>query len=119
MSGLGVIIVLILIFVVAPLPVYLIGSKRRVPNAWVAFIPVVGSSIVWLWSMDRSGWMMLIELIPLVNVVFAIWLCFSLPPHHDRTRWWGLALLLLPWLGMLLYALTLEPLPEATHATAF
>lgn len=108
MSGLVVIVILLLVLVVFPWPMYLIATKRGVPNAWVAFIPVVGYTIVWLWAMDRSGWMILISLIPIVNVVFSIWLCFGMPPHHNRTRWWGVALLFLPWLGALWYALTLD-----------
>jgi hypothetical protein len=115
MSGIAVLLIIVVLLGVVPLPYYLIASRRGVPNAWVAFIPFVGASIVWLWSMDRSGWMCLIGLIPLVNIVFGIWMCFGMPPHHGRTRWWGVALLLLPWVGALIYALTLE---QASGAAA-
>ena len=108
MSGAAIFFILILFLVIFPLPVYLIGSKRGVPNSWVAFIPFFGSSIVWLWAMGRSGWMVLISFIPLVNIIFGIWMCFGLPPHHGRTRWWGVALMFLPWLGLLWYAVTLD-----------
>lgn len=116
MNGAVVLIVLLLVFVVGPLPFYVIAKRRGVPNAWVAFIPAVGSTIVWLWAMDRSGWMCLIAFIPFVNIVFAIWLCFGMPPHHGRTRWWGLALLFLPWIGALVYALTLDPVTTGAAA---
>jgi hypothetical protein len=107
-NAVAVLIVILLVLVVLPLPMYLIATRRGIPNAWVAFIPIVGYSIVWLWAMSRSGWMMLIGFIPLVNIVFSIWLCFGMPPHHGRTRWWGVALLFLPWIGALIYALTLD-----------
>ena len=116
MSGLVVVVVLAIIFVILPWPIYMIGKKRRVSHPWVAFIPIVGYSIVWLWSMDRSGWMTLIAFIPLVNIVFSIWLCFGMPPHHGRTRWWGVPLLFLPWLGTLIYAITLDNLTSAAPA---
>jgi hypothetical protein len=118
-KAIEVLFVLVFFFVVLPLPIYLIGSRRGVSRSWVAFIPFVGSTIVWLWAMDRSGWMTLIALIPFVNIIFAIWLCFAMPPHHGRTGWWGVALLFLPWVGTLWYGLTLEHRATSTAAAVY
>jgi hypothetical protein len=108
MKAIEVLLVLAVLFVVFPFPIYLIGSRRGVSHSWVAFVPFVGATITWLWAIDKSGWMTVIAFIPLVNVIFGIWLCFAMPPHHGRTAWWGVPLLLLPWVGTLWYALTLE-----------
>ena len=102
----GVLFLLVLFFVVVSVPSYVIGKRRGLQNPGVAFVPFVGATIVLLWSIDRSGWMCLIALIPLVNVVFTLWLFFSVPAHHGRTRWWGLAFLV-PLIGMYWYAFTL------------
>ncbi len=118
MSGAAVLLIVLIALVVVPLPMYIVGSKRGVSYPWVAFIPVVGYTIVWLWSMDRSGWMTLISFVPIANLVFALWLAFGMPPHHGRTRWWGVALILLPWIGPLIYALTLDDVAGTAVAPA-
>jgi Family of unknown function (DUF5684) len=95
----GVLFVLVLIVVLAGVPSYVIGERRSVKDAWVAFIPFGGPTIVLLWSIDRSGWMVLLGLIPLVNIVFGIWLLFALPSNHGRSLLGGLGLLV-PLVGM-------------------
>lgn len=79
MNSAIVLLILLILFVVVPWPFYLIGKKRAVSYPWVAFIPLVGSTIVWLWAMERSGWMTLISFVPIVNIIFGIWLCFAMP----------------------------------------
>jgi hypothetical protein len=101
----GVLIVLVLVVVLAGVPSYVIGQRRGVSDAWVAFIPFVGPTIVLLWSIGRSGWMVLLGVIPLVNLVFGIWLLFSVPSNHGRSLLWGL---LVPLIGMYTYAFTLD-----------
>ena len=56
----GLLLILVLVFVVLSIPAYVIGRRRGVSDAWVAFIPFFGSTIVLLWSIDRSGWLCLI-----------------------------------------------------------
>ena len=99
-------VVIVLLFVVLGIPSYVIGQRRGVEDAWVAFIPFVGPTIVLLWAIDRSGWLTLLGVIPLVNLVFSIWLFFSIPAHHGRTLWWGAAFFV-PLVGMYSYAFTL------------
>jgi hypothetical protein len=41
-----------------------------------------------------------------------IWMLFTAPGHHGRTRWWGAAFLV-PLIGMYSYAFTL---PESAPA---
>jgi hypothetical protein len=85
---------------------YVIGQRRGVRSPGVAFIPFVGMTIVLLWSIGRSGWMVLLSFVPFVNFVFAIWLVFALPSYHRRSFLWGFVLLV-PVLGMYAYAFTL------------
>ena len=101
----GLLIVLILIVVLASVPAYVIGQRRGVSDAWVAFIPFGGPTIVLLWSIGRSGWLVLLGLVPLANFMFGIWLLFAVPRNHGRSLLWGLGLLV-P-LGAYVYAWTL------------
>jgi hypothetical protein len=115
-SGVGVLLVLIVFYVAVSLPAYIIGTRRGVESPGVAFIPLVGPTIVMLWSMEESGWLTLLTLVPLVNLVFSIWLYFAMPNRHGRTRWWGAVILFIPIIGLVVYALTLEE--GAAPATA-
>ena len=90
----------------------MIAQRRSLANAWVAFIPLFGPTIVLLWSIDRSGWMCLLAAIPIINIGFTIWLFFSIPAHHGRTSWWGLVMLV-PVIGLYFYGFTL-PKPAST-----
>ncbi len=51
--------------------------------------------------------MMLLAVVPLVGLVFAIWLLFALPSNHGRSLLWGLGLLV-PFIGMYAYDFTLD-----------
>jgi hypothetical protein len=94
--------------IVGAVPAYVIGLRRQVRSPGVAFVPYFGATIVFLRSMDISGWAVLFVLVPLVNLFFVIWLFFAMPNRHGRTRLWGLPLLLLPLVGLYLYAFTLS-----------
>ena len=87
-------------------PAYMVGQRRGVRSPGVAFIPLVGITLVLLWSIGRRGWMVLMAFVPIVNFVFWIWLLFALPSYHRRSQLWGFVLLL-PVLGWYLYAFTL------------
>jgi hypothetical protein len=87
-------------------PSYVIGQRRGVNDAWVAFVPFVGPLIVLLWSIGRSGWLAILGLVPIVNLVFALWLLFALPSTHGRSLLWALGLLV-PLVGIYAYAFTL------------
>jgi hypothetical protein len=110
MSGAAIIFLVVLV-VLAGIPAYTIGLRRAVSSPGVAFIPLFGPTIVILWSMGRSGWMTLLGIVPLVNLIFGIWFIFALPSSHQRTRWWALGLLV-PLIGIYAYAFTLEAVPD-------
>jgi hypothetical protein len=55
-SGAAALLVILLVVLVAiPLPAYVVGRRRGIRDAWVAFIPFFGATIVLLWSISRSG----------------------------------------------------------------
>ena len=99
---------LAIVVVVGAVPAYVIGLRRQVRSPGVAFVPFFGATIVFLRSMDISGWAALFVLVPFVNLIFIIWLYFAMPDRHGRTRLWGFALLLLPIVGLYTYAFTLS-----------
>jgi hypothetical protein len=111
------IIVLLLIWLGLSVPAYVVGKRRGVTSAGVALVPFVGPWIVILWSIERSGWHVLLIVIPLVNVIFAIWVALTVPSEQARTRWWALAFLT-PYVNAVafwVYAFTLEAdTPAAT-----
>jgi hypothetical protein len=85
MSAVGALLFLALVVVFVSIPCYVIAQRRGLPNAWAAFIPIFGPTIVLLWSIDRSGWMCLLAAIPIINPGFTIWLFFTMAAHHGRT----------------------------------
>jgi len=109
----GLLVVVVLIYVLVAVPAYVIGQRRGVQDAWVAFVPLFGTTIVLLWSIERSGWLCLLGVVPLVNLVFSVWLLFSIPAHHGRTLWWGAAFFV-PLVGFYSYAFTLDERPSST-----
>jgi hypothetical protein len=109
-SHLLVIISWIAAWILATIPVFVIGIRRRVVRAGVAFIPIIGPTIVLLQSIRRSGWLCLLGLFPLTAIFFYLWLICVLPGRHGRTRWWIPALLipLVNLFGYYAYAFTLD-----------
>jgi len=61
------IILLLFFFLGLSLPAFIVGKRRGVSAPGVAFVPFFGPWIVILWSIDRTGWMVLITLIPLAS----------------------------------------------------
>jgi AhpC/TSA family len=84
----------ILGWILGSIPAFVIGRRLGVIHPGEAFIPAVGSSIVLLHSIRRSGWLCLLGLIPLVSLVFFIWLACVIPGEHGRTKWWILGFLI-------------------------
>jgi hypothetical protein len=88
-------------------PCYLIGKRRGVSNAWLAFIPLVGSLIVVLWATPASLWLLAGLVVPVVLLVI---LAVQVPRRHGRSWWWTLGFLV-PYVDLLVlyaYAFTLS-----------
>ena len=85
---------IIVSFVLAAIPAFVVGRRLGVVHSGEAFIPFVGPSIVVLHSIRRSGWLCILGLIPFVSLIFFIWLACVIPGEHRRTRWWILPFLI-------------------------
>jgi len=114
------ILVLLFFFFGLSVPAFVVGRRRGVKGAGVAFVPFVGPWIVILWSIERSGWLVLLTFIPLVGLVFAIWAAFTIPDEHGRTKWWALPFLIpgVNFAGFWVYAFTLKPAEPTAYAVA-
>ena len=101
---------IVALFLVIAVPAYVVGRRCGLNSPGVAFIPLVGPTIVILWSIQRSGWLSILGLIPLVTIIFHIWLVITVPGEHERTRWWALPFLipLVNVIAFYVYAFTLE-----------
>src|SRR5262245_42976549 len=103
----------LVLWITMTLPCYVIGRRRGVSNAWLAFIPLVGSVLVLLWSMPASLWWLLGLFVP---VVLLVGLAIMLPQRHGRSQWWTLAFLV-PYadlLALYVYAFTLPARADAS-----
>ena len=98
-------------WILGSIPAYVIGQRLGVVHAGEAFIPIVGPYIVLLHSIKRSGWLCILGLIPIVSLIFYIWLICVIPSDHGRTRWWILPFLipLVNVIAYYVYAFTLDP----------
>jgi uncharacterized protein DUF5684 len=109
-STIGVLVFWVVAVAVIGIPAYVVGERRRVESPWLAFVPLVGPYIVILRSIGRSGWLSLLMLIPLIDIVFGIWLAFTVPAAHRRETAWGIAFIipLVDLVAFYVYAFTLE-----------
>ncbi len=109
--GSAEVFVLLFSAVVVGVPAFVVGQRRGVEAPGIAFVPLVGAWIVILRSIGRSGWLAVLALIPLVSLGLYIWVAFTVPAEHDRTRWWTLPFLI-PGANIVafwVYAFTLNP----------
>jgi hypothetical protein len=103
-------IFLILVLGILSVPAYIVGSRLRVQQPGLAFIPFVGAWIVILRSARINAWLTILAVIPYVNFVFGIWAAFKIPSRHGRSTAWGICFIipLVNLIGFWVYAFTLE-----------
>jgi hypothetical protein len=114
--------VVYLVFLLAlfPVPAFIVAQRRGVPSPGLAFIPFVGPWIVILRSIGTSAWLAIGALVPLANLVLAIWAAFTVPVRHGMSRWWTLPFLIpfVNYVAFWIYAVTLPQQPtrvETAH----
>jgi hypothetical protein len=109
-SFLPFLLVLVAIACVLGVPVYVLGRRRGVEHAWLAFIPILGVAAVLFESIGRSGWYAFLAFIPTIGpLVIYVWTAVEVPEKHGRSRWWTAALIV-PGpnvIGYWIYAFTL------------
>ena len=119
----GEVVYLVFLLAIFPVPAFIVGVRRGVSYPGLAFIPLFGPWIVIFRSIGTSAWLAIGAVIPLANLIIAIWTAFTVPVRHQMSRWWTLFFLIpfVNYVAFWVYAVTLPPQPpeaEATHANA-
>ena len=78
-----------------------IADKLSIPNSWLAWIPIAQAWVM-IRAAGKSGWWLILLLIPLVNIVIALILLFAMPVNLGKSSLYGL-LPFVPVLGIFLY----------------
>jgi hypothetical protein len=110
MESIVFVLLFVAVFCAIVTPVFVIGRRRGQPNAWAAFVPLLGLWIVLCESMGRSGWFALLVFIPTAGpLALLVWTAVQVPAHHGRSRWWTLAFIVpgVNLIGYWFYAFTL------------
>ncbi|ASZ11377.1 hypothetical protein KTO58_18250 [Chitinophaga pendula] len=87
--------VLVLMFVVCPWRIY---TKAEQPG-WASLVPVY-ATLVLLRIIGKPWWWLLLMLIPIVNIVFAIWATNLLSRSFGKSEGFTVGMLLLPFVFM-------------------
>ena len=117
----GEVVYLVFLLAIFPVPAFIVGVRRGVSYPGLAFIPLVGPWIVIFRSIGTSAWLAAGAVIPLANLIIAIWAAFTVPVRHGMSRWWTLFFLIpfVNYVAFWVYAVTLPqhtPDKEATRA---
>ena len=122
MAGFGILIIIleIALYVYFCLCLYLIAKKLNVSAPWIAFIPIIQ---IWtiVASAGKPWWWIILLLVPIVNIIIAIYIWLCITENLGRNKWLGLLMLVpivnLVFLGMLAFSKTEEfRYTEATTA---
>ncbi len=69
-----------------------LARKTGTPNGWLAWIPI--ANVVLLCHIGRrSGWLALLLLIPLVNILVAVWLWMCVAEARGKPSWTGILMI--------------------------
>jgi len=70
-------------------------------RGWAAIIPFYNVWVL-LRIVGRPGWWFILWLIPVVNIIIGIILMFDLAKSFDKSVWWGLGLVIIPFIMALI-----------------
>ena len=113
-SPLLAIVLSIVVYLVATVPVYKIAQRLNEENAWMAFVPIANAFL--LVSMaGKEWWWVLLMLIPVINFFIAIILFMGIADNLGHPSWMGI-LMIVPLLNLaLLYYWAFGPAPAARY----
>ncbi|MEJ2367174.1 MAG: DUF5684 domain-containing protein [Acidobacteriota bacterium] len=79
---------------------HVIGNKTGVPNAWLAWIPIIN-----LWVVVRAGdkglWWIIMFFIPLINIIFGVLIWVAIAERRGKPGWIGI-LTIIPVVNILI-----------------
>ena len=70
-----------------------IAGKLSVANGWLAFIPIANVYLMCK-IVGISGWYLLLSFVPLVNVIFFVYLWWKIAERRERPGWYGILMLI-------------------------
>jgi len=79
---------------------YTIADKTITPNAWLAWIPIVNIYTMCKVAV-KSGWWIILLLIPLVNIVAYIAIWMAIAEACDQPSWLGV-LMIIPGINFII-----------------
>lgn len=96
----GIYVVSLIIGILSIVAMWRIFAKAGEPG-WAAIIPLYNAYVLYKISWG-NGWLFLLQLVPCVNVVFAIMLCFKLSRAFGKGTGFGFGLLFLNVIFMMI-----------------
>lgn len=88
-------------YLIQAITIYKIAEKANVGNRWIAFIPLLQFILI-LHIIDISALWILLVLIPLVNIIFGIYVIAKLLQAFDLPLWLVVICILIPFAYQLL-----------------
>jgi uncharacterized membrane protein YhaH (DUF805 family) len=78
----------IVIYIIYALPIFIIARKSEHSCAWMAFIPLLNLWLLLDMADMELAWLLL-YLIPIVNILFFIYLWMRIAENTNKSMWWG------------------------------
>ncbi|HMB26054.1 MAG TPA: DUF5684 domain-containing protein [Patescibacteria group bacterium] len=82
----------IAVYVYTALTLMLIAKKTKDEPAWLAWIPIVNVFLM-VKIAKMSYWSILLIFIPLVNIVWGVYLWWKIAEARGKSGWWGIAMI--------------------------
>ncbi len=98
--GAGGVIVFIIIYLVAVIPLMGVFNKAGAP-AWAAIIPIYNLYVL-LKIVGRPGWWIILFIIPIVNIVVSIIVYYDLSKSFGHGAGFTVGLVFLSWIFLLI-----------------
>ena len=80
-------------YVYVSLALQTIAKKTNTENAWMAWIPILGSIIVPVLVSKKPGWWILLCFIPLVGIVIGVIVWMAVAEARGKPNWWGILII--------------------------
>jgi len=93
----------LLLFIAYVAGLWMIFNKAG-EAGWKAIIPIYNLWVL-LEIVGRPGWWIILFFIPIVNVIIWIFVALDLSKSFDKSGWYALGILLLPWLFLVILGL--------------
>jgi len=90
----------LVVYVWLALCLYMIANKTRIPNAWLAWIPIANLYLMCKVA-GRAGWWTILFFIPLANIIIAIIIWMGIARARNKPSWLGI-LIIIPVVNLII-----------------